>query len=664
VTSGQRGVGPHPRLRLRRLAMVVAAVGALGALAGAWAAWVDLQFRAAAQRSATVFSGSVMLSWEGPELRVSPGARQVPLGLAAPGALDGVGSTLRLPFRADAGQRVRLRFLQLENHASDPPVLAVSLAGEPTVELATRPGGGLPVDAIEIGTTAVYEVDVPGRTRCGDNELRVEAVRGAWLGIAALEIGLAPPAGTATGVAGRAGWLAVSLPLALLLFVAASAPREEIARAGWRRRLAGRALLVVAASAIGAAAAEAAVRAFARTSPRVASLLYSPHDPLATDRGGDFRDWLRRHRCAPAPCSVWSDGFRLNSLGLHTHDYATAKPPGTRRLVGIGDSFMFYGGPSPYADEWFVRLGQHLQRAGRSEKWEAINLGMSCVGVVTETLMLRHEALALDPDVVVWSLYPGNDVTDEREGSPLLPAALAAGADAATPAPATEATRAPERGLQHSRSQLVRLGARLARLAAAEPAALVSPCDGAGDGDRGRDASPPQSAEEPRCGVLEEPAPPYDPAAKTMSDESFDRYLQSRLHNLYRADHPPAADVARLLARMAAARPLLTGRRAVLVVIPDELVVSPGMRARALAAAPELAGVALEFRGAHDGVVSGLRAQGWQVVDLLPAFQAAAAGRETALYHPNDGHLGVAGNRLAADTVAAALLASPDGLTH
>jgi hypothetical protein len=115
-----------------------------------------------------------------------------------------------------------------------------------------------------------------------------------------------------------------------------------------------------------------------------------------------------------------------------------------------------------------------------------------------------------------------------------------------------------------------------------------------------------------------------------------------------------ASQAELLLRRMAGARRLLAERRTLLVVVPDELPVSAAARRRVLAADPQLAAMPFDFDYPHQAVVPGLRRLGYPLLDLTPAF-AAAAARGERLYHLNDGHLSVAGNHLAADLIAAAL---------
>jgi hypothetical protein len=637
--SAPSSAGRRRTVRRIGLALAVATVSTgLAALAGGWS---ELRFSAARQRADRVFTGTWRAWWSGTSFTPHEGSTQVPLDLAALGSeRPQTGSTLDLPLRADPGHRVRVRVSQLESDDDDPPVLEVSLNGGPPARIVTERGKGLPLEEIEIGHLAEYVVDVPGHTLCGNQTVRVEAIRGQWLGIARIDVNLVPPA--VCGVWRPLAALAAVLALgALGTLAAARAPRSPERRGG--RFTVARVVLTVASFAVALGCAEGLLRVLTPGSRPLRQLLGVGEEVIGITRrraGADVLRWLRGHRCAPQPCSVWSDGFRLNRDGLHTHNYEVAKAPGVHRLLGIGDSFMFSGGPVPYEDQFFVRLSRWVANAEPTGRWESINLGLSCLGVPSELAVLRHEGLRLEPDLIVWALYLGNDITDEEAGAPFLPPALAA--DIPAPQETANAWRTTPALL------LPRLAGRLLRIVREEPQLLVPSCDASS-----AQTESPAAAE---CGHLETPEVPFDPLAKLTSDAAFARYERSRLYVMYRpaVRESLAGRVALLVERMAAAQRLVGSRRLLVVLLPDEYHVSPAARQRALAAAPELAGEALDFEYPHRAVAEGLDGLGFAVLDLDPAFRAAAAAGE-ALYAPNDGHLSVAGNHLAAEAIAAEL---------
>lgn len=619
--------------RVSALAKVAAWIAAGATALALVAGWQELAFRAASAHGDTAFYSGWIGQWRGGESFTPPaGSRNLPTGLAGPVApRRAAGSELVLPVHADGGYRLRVRLAQLDNSRSDPPRLAVWLEGEPPVEIATLGGNGKPE-----GTPASYEALLAGRTRCGFNRVHLRAMAGSWISLGRVDVVLERrwPAALAASaaLAGGLAWLiAAGAALAAWRLRGGSEP--------WLALAARRTALALSACLLALLAGELALRAVATRSPAVRNLLYSARDPVEAARSEDFLAWLRGHRCASLPCSTWNDGLYFDRNGFHTLAYEAAKPAGTKRLVGIGDSFMFVGGTVPYPDQLFARLSAEV-RAASARQWETIDLGWPCIGIATETEVLRHEGLRLDPDVVVWTIYLGNDVTDEQEGAPLMPASLASErVNGPWSAPAIDAVA--------RRSRLLRLTAHLGMLGRDAPGLLIKPCA----------PSPAVARAGARCGVLApEETVPYDPQAKHAPDDVFLRFAADRVDTMYRVDGKPRIEpqIRLLLSRMAAARRLLATRRALVVVVPDALQVSAARRAQAVAARADLGTLPLDFQFAHREVVTGLLGAELAVLDLAPAFEAAEhEGRSP--YQPNDEHLNVNGNHLAAELIAAEL---------
>lgn len=100
--------------------------------------------------------------------------------------------------------------------------------------------------------------------------------------------------------------------------------------------------------------------------------------------------------------------LRFNSLGFHDREHDVAKPPGTFRIVVLGDSFM--DGMQVTTEETFAyRLEQELRRRGISA--EAVNLGIWGFGTYQELFTLETYGLRFQPDLVVLAFFP-NDLTD------------------------------------------------------------------------------------------------------------------------------------------------------------------------------------------------------------------------------------------------------------
>ena len=106
--------------------------------------------------------------------------------------------------------------------------------------------------------------------------------------------------------------------------------------------------------------------------------------------------------------------YANNALGFRGPDHAFEKPPGTFRIVGIGDSFTYGIGVDGHAT--FLARIEAALAARLSHPVEAINLGLPRYWPDPETLVLEHYGLRFQPDVVVVGVS-ANDVADTLAGT-------------------------------------------------------------------------------------------------------------------------------------------------------------------------------------------------------------------------------------------------------
>ncbi|HEV2852143.1 MAG TPA: SGNH/GDSL hydrolase family protein [Thermoanaerobaculia bacterium] len=126
----------------------------------------------------------------------------------------------------------------------------------------------------------------------------------------------------------------------------------------------------------------------------------------------------------PAPHGVWmspsasgefSFETRHSSLGIRDVEHSAKKPPGTFRILGLGDSFT-YGTGAAFEDTYLVRLeGLLNRRPGAHPKIEIIKAGIPRYFPEPERLFLEHYGLAFEPDLVILTFVP-NDVIDTQQG--------------------------------------------------------------------------------------------------------------------------------------------------------------------------------------------------------------------------------------------------------
>lgn len=91
---------------------------------------------------------------------------------------------------------------------------------------------------------------------------------------------------------------------------------------------------------------------------------------------------------------------RFNSAGWRDAEHAIDKPPGTYRILGLGDSYLF--GQGVRADDICLRqLEAILQAAHPEVRVEAINAGLSSLNTVQQRDILLHRGLQYAPDLVI-----------------------------------------------------------------------------------------------------------------------------------------------------------------------------------------------------------------------------------------------------------------------
>lgn len=131
-------------------------------------------------------------------------------------------------------------------------------------------------------------------------------------------------------------------------------------------------------------------------------------------------DAYRHHRLVPnSRAEFRQQDFayvqRVNSLGLRGVEISRAKPPGTYRIVMLGDSFTM--GKGVRDEETFsVLLQQSLQQKLApcpERRIEVLNAGVDSYAPVLSLIQLQREIAPLGPDLVILNL----DVSDLTQES-------------------------------------------------------------------------------------------------------------------------------------------------------------------------------------------------------------------------------------------------------
>jgi hypothetical protein len=92
--------------------------------------------------------------------------------------------------------------------------------------------------------------------------------------------------------------------------------------------------------------------------------------------------------------------LRTNSQGLADYEYAQAKPPDTFRIVLLGASYSMPTGVA-LDDSWQQVLENRLNARGDGRRYEVINFAVAGYDPLQFLALLKHRAIAYDPDLIL-----------------------------------------------------------------------------------------------------------------------------------------------------------------------------------------------------------------------------------------------------------------------
>ena len=166
--------------------------------------------------------------------------------------------------------------------------------------------------------------------------------------------------------------------------------------------------LVLPASIVSAVIAAAAIEVWVRLS----------WDDRRGAPGFFLSDAARGQRLA-ADYDGWFAGVpvQTNSLGFRDRrEYSLPKPPGTFRILVLGDSVTF-GHGATFGTTYPYLLEQRLKRWQPAVRWEVWNLGVPGYNTRQELTYLQEVGPLYQPDLVIVGFYP-NDFTGNEEQQP------------------------------------------------------------------------------------------------------------------------------------------------------------------------------------------------------------------------------------------------------
>lgn len=109
----------------------------------------------------------------------------------------------------------------------------------------------------------------------------------------------------------------------------------------------------------------------------------------------------------------------INAQGVREDEPIGPKPANERRIVVLGDSLVLSVQVDPH--QTFCRLLEaRLNSGGGPIRYRVINAGVQGYGPVEELLFYRHYARAFQPDLVIATLFVGNDAEEAVTSAPKL----------------------------------------------------------------------------------------------------------------------------------------------------------------------------------------------------------------------------------------------------
>jgi lysophospholipase L1-like esterase len=132
--------------------------------------------------------------------------------------------------------------------------------------------------------------------------------------------------------------------------------------------------------------------------------------------------------------------IRVNSAGVRDDDEIGEKPLNEQRILILGDSLVL-SVQVPFGQTFGELLERRLNSRGSPLRFRVINGGVQGYGPVQELLLLRSLLPVVKPDLIIETLFVGNDIEDAFSAAPLLEPRQRAIAEAARAAVITRLRR-------------------------------------------------------------------------------------------------------------------------------------------------------------------------------------------------------------------------------
>jgi lysophospholipase L1-like esterase len=117
--------------------------------------------------------------------------------------------------------------------------------------------------------------------------------------------------------------------------------------------------------------------------------------------------------------SEFDTELRINAAGLRDDDEIGPKAPNERRIVLLGDSLVL-SVQVPFSQTFGELLEQRLNMRPSPYRYRVINAGVQGYGPVEELQFFRSIAATLQPDLVIETVFVGNDAEEAVRSAPQL----------------------------------------------------------------------------------------------------------------------------------------------------------------------------------------------------------------------------------------------------
>jgi len=128
---------------------------------------------------------------------------------------------------------------------------------------------------------------------------------------------------------------------------------------------------------------------------------------------------LKPHARVRFTTSEFDTEIAINAAGVRDDEEIGPKPPNERRIVILGDSLVLSVQVSA-AQTFSKLLEQRLNARGLPYHYRVINAGVQGYGPVEELLFFKSIAATLEPDLVIQTVFVGNDAEEAVRSEPRL----------------------------------------------------------------------------------------------------------------------------------------------------------------------------------------------------------------------------------------------------